>query len=152
MSRLIKAIRRITRPGITGLAIATVGMTALSGCGPQNSQSCAPGFGPPVVVFTLFLGKAISGRDDLTDKEWQAFLDDIVTANLPNGYTAFDAEGGWMSPMTHKTIKEHTKVLLVALPDVPRSLAAVDRIRTAYQLQFHQQLVGMTVAHACGAF
>jgi hypothetical protein len=167
MSRLIKAIRKITgpgtanpgianpgiaNPGIARLVIASIGIAALTSCAPQNSQSCAPGFGPPVAVFTLFLGKAISGRDDLTDKEWQAFLDDIVTANLPNGYTAFDAEGGWMSPVTHKTIKEHTKVLLVALPEVPGSLAAIDRIRTAYQIQFHQQLVGMIVDHACGAF
>jgi hypothetical protein len=35
---------------------------------------------------------------------------------------------------------------------VPESLAAINRIRTAYQIQFHQQLVGMTVGYACGTF
>jgi hypothetical protein len=103
-------------------------------------------------VFTLFLGEAIPGRSDLTDDEWQAFLDDTVTANLPNGYTVFDAGGAWMNPMTGKTIRENTKVLVVALPDVPDSLAAVSRIRTEYQARFHQQLVGMTVQQACATF
>ena len=39
-----------------------------------------------------------------------------VTANLPNGYTVFDANGAWMNPITHRTIREATKMLLVALP------------------------------------
>jgi hypothetical protein len=137
MSRLLRAI--------SVLAI-------LSGCAGSGVPSCAPGLGAPSTVFTLFLGKAIPGRGDLTDKEWQAFLNDTVTANLPNGYTFFDASGAWMNPMTRMTIKESTKVLVVALPDVPGSLTAVNRIRTAYQFRFHQQLVGMMVQHACAAF
>ena len=124
----------------------------LGGCAAPVTRSCAPGYGPPVTVFTLFLGKAIPGREDLTDREWSAFLDTVVTANLPNGYTVMDARGGWMNPITHNTIKEATKLLLVALPDLPDSLATINRIRTAYQLRFHQQLVGMTVTSACGTF
>jgi hypothetical protein len=126
-------------------------IASLGGCTAPTGSSCAPGLGSPVAVFTLFFGKAIQGRDALTDKEWQMFLDTTVTANLPNGYTAFDANGGWMNPITRKAVKEGTKVLLVALPNVPASLAAIDRIRTAYQIEFQQQLVGMTVANACGA-
>jgi hypothetical protein len=127
-------------------------VTILGGCAAQSVPSCASGLGAPSTVFTLFLGKAIPGRGDLTDKEWQVFLDETVTANLPNGYTVFDASGAWMNPMTHRTIREATKVVVVALPDVSDSLTAVNRIRTAYQTKFHQQLVGMTVQHACAAF
>jgi hypothetical protein len=54
--------------------------------------------------------------------------------------------------MARKTIKEPTKVLAVALPVSEASLAAVNRIRDAYQIQFHQQIVGMTAAQACGTF
>ena len=125
---------------------------SLSGCANPAVPSCAAGLGAPMTVFSLFFGRSIPGRGDLTDKEWQAFLDNTVTANLPNGYTIFDATGGWMNPMTKRTIKESTKVLLVALPDVPVSLSAINRIRTEYQTEFHQQLVGMTVQHACGTF
>ena len=126
--------------------------TSLSGCTDPAIPSCAPGLGAPMTVFSLFFGRAIPGRGDLTDKEWQAFLDTIVTANLPNGYTLFDATGAWMNPMTKRTIKESTKVLLVALPDAPVSLSAINRIRSEYQIEFHQQFVGMTVQHGCGAF
>lgn len=140
MSRFIRAI-------CIGSLIAS-----LSACAGPERPFCAPGLGPPVVLFSLFFGKAIPGRGDLTDKEWQSFLDDTVTANLPNGYTILDANGAWMNPITHKTIKEGTKVLFVALPEVPDSLAAINRIRNEYQIRFRQQLVGMTAEHACGAF
>jgi hypothetical protein len=142
----------MSRLSMSRLITAICLIAPLVGCTSQTSQTCAPGLGPPVAIFTLFLGKAIPGRDDLTDKEWQSFLDATVTANLPNGYTVFDANGGWMNPATHRTIREGTKVLLVALPEVPESLAAINRIRTAYQVRFQQQLVGMTVEHACGEF
>jgi hypothetical protein len=108
--------------------------------------------GPPVLVFNLFFGKSISGRRDLTDREWRQFLDDTVTANLPNGYTVVDAQGAWMNPVTHGTIKEGSKLLIVALPVGPESLAAVNRIRNEYQVRFRQQLVGTTVERACGSF
>jgi hypothetical protein len=127
-------------------------MAGLGGCAVRQPQTCAPGLGPPVAIFTLFLGRAIPGRVDLTGQEWQAFLDSTVTANLPNGYTVFDAQGGWMNPITRRTIQEGTKVLMVALPEQPESLAAINRIRTAYQLKFQQQLVGMTVEQGCGEF
>ena len=103
-------------------------------------------------VFQLFFGKAIPGRADVTDREWRDFLDATVTANLPNGYTVHEGYGAWMNPVTHKTIREATTILTVALPDTPDSLAAVGRVRTDYQVRFHQQLVGMTVSPACGTF
>ena len=140
MSRLLRAI-------CFGSLIA-----ALVGCGAPSPRTCAPGQGAATTTFTLYLGTAIPGRGDLTDREWQSFLDDTVTANLPNGYTILEGRGAWMNPITRRTIKESTKVLVVALPDVPESLAAVNRVRTAYQLKFHQQLVGMVTEQACSAF
>jgi hypothetical protein len=57
-----------------------------------------------------------------------------------------------MNPVTRKTVREATKVLVAALPETPASVAAVERVRQAYQSRFHQQAVGMTVERACGAF
>jgi hypothetical protein len=103
-------------------------------------------------VFTLYFGRAIPARGDLTDKEWLSFLDDTVTLDLPNGYTVLDANGAWMNPITRKTDKEGTKVLVASLPETPGSLSTINRIRNDYQIRFHQQLVGMTVQRACGTF
>nr|WP_294509757.1 DUF3574 domain-containing protein [uncultured Rhodopila sp.] len=105
-----------------------------------------------MLVFDLYFGEAISGRGDLTGAEWRQFIDDTIAVNLPDGFTVFDAGGAWMNPVTQRATREATKVLLAALPDDPASLEAVNRIRSAYQIRFRQQLVGMTVGHACGSF
>ncbi len=131
------------------LALCVAGLAA---CEPRPLAVCAPGQGTPMQLFELFFGGSIPNRDDITDQEWRSFLDDTVTPSLPNGYTVQDDYGAWMSPRTQKTIKEPGKVIVVALPESPDSLTAVDRIRAAYQLRFHQQLVGMTVTPTCGTF
>ncbi len=105
-----------------------------------------------MLVFDLFFGRAIPGRNDLTEKEWQDFRNDTITANLPNGYTVLDASGAWMNPMTHKTISEASRIVVVALPELPDSLAAINRIKAGYQARFDQQRVGMTITRACGSF
>jgi hypothetical protein len=127
-------------------------LAGLSTCAAPAPQYCAAGTGTPVLLVDLFFGEAIPGRGDLTDGEWRQFLNDTVTANLPDGYTVMDANGAWMNPRTHATAREATKLLLVAVSDTPASLAAVARVRGAYQIRFQQQLVGMTVEHACGSF
>jgi hypothetical protein len=125
---------------------------SLGACTGPVHPACAPGTGSAMALFTLYLGEAIHGRPDLTTQEWQSFRDNTVTAALPDGYTILDANGAWMNPATHKTGMEATKVVIAALPDTPQSLAAINRIRSAYQAAFHQQSVGMTVQPACGAF
>jgi hypothetical protein len=127
-------------------------IAGLTGCAITPGAVCSPGLGEPMLVFDLFFGRSIVRRNDLTEQEWRGFLDDTVTVNLPGGYTVMDASGAWMNPTTRKTITEASIVLVTALPDQPDSLEAVNRIRTAYQARFHQQLVGMTVTRACGSF
>ena len=128
----------------------------LSGCAaPQQAAQagrCSAAQGAPMLVFDLFFGRSIHDQGEVSDRAWDEFLDQIVTPNLPNGYTVFDAAGAWLNPGTGHTVHEHTKVLLVALPDDAGSAAAIARIRHAYEVQFHQTLVGMTVASACGSF
>ena len=128
----------------------------LAGCAPPQQAvptgSCAALQSSPVLVFELFFGRSIHGQGEVTDAAWDDFLNRVVTPNLPNGYTVFDATGAWLNPATQRTTHERTKVLLAALPDAATSSAAIARIRTAYEMQFHQLLVGMTMAPACGSF
>ena len=125
---------------------------SLGACSGPVHPACTPGTGSAMALFTLYLGEAIRGRPDLTNEEWQSFLDNTVTTALPDGYTILDGNGAWMNPVTHKTGKEATKVVIAALPDTQESRTAINRIRFAYQIAFHQQSVGMTVQPACGAF
>lgn len=105
-----------------------------------------------MTVFTLYFGQSVAGRSDVTGAEWDRFRDGTITPNLPDGYTVWDASGAWMNPRTRTTIHEPAKVLAVALPVSRASIAAVNRIRDAYQRDFHQQAVGITSAEGCGAF
>jgi hypothetical protein len=132
------------------LAVLLAGCTA-----PQpavQAGSCSVAQGAPMLVFELFFGRSIRGHGEVSDRAWNDFQKQVVTPNLPNGYTVFDAAGAWRNPATGQTVHERTKMLLAALPDAATSAAAVERIRTIYAEQFHQTLVGMTVAPACGAF
>jgi len=117
-----------------------------------QAGSCPAAQGAPMLVFELFFGRSIHGQGEVSDRAWDDFQEQVVTPSLPNGYTVFDAAGAWRNPATGHTVHERTKVLLAALPDAAASASAVERIRQTYAEQFHQTLVGMTVAPACGAF
>jgi Protein of unknown function (DUF3574) len=134
---------------LAGLVLAA----PLSACAPPPAQTaCRDGFGSPALFVTLYFGRSVPGGGEVSDIEFAAFTEQVLTTNLPNGHTAHDATGAWRNPQTQLTIRERTKVLTVALSDTPESAAAIQRIRTAYQRQFKQLLVGMTVHPACAAF
>lgn len=121
--------------------------------GPGSMQlDCPQTFGPPLLVFQLYMGRSMPPFGEVTDKDWDGFVNEIVTPALPNGFTIFDATGGWWNPVTHKTIRERTSVLVAAMPDTAQSVAIVKQIRNDYQVKFHQQSVGLTISPACGSF
>ncbi len=103
-------------------------------------------------VFELYFGRSIEGRADVTDGEWERFRNEVITLNLPNGYTVLDGTGAWLDPKTHRTISEATKILVVAVPDTGAAAQAVERVRSAYEKKFNQITVGMTTHLACGSF
>ena len=105
-----------------------------------------------MLEYHLFFGRNIAGRPPLTDPEWADFAARVVTAQLPDGFTEFDAEGQWMNPATHHISRDPTKVIIVAVPDTPATAAAIAAVKDAYRAQFHQQSVGTTVAPVCAAF
>lgn len=105
-----------------------------------------------MVVAELFFGRDIEGRSPLSDSEWSAFVVHVVAKEFPDGFTVVDGDGGWLDPLTHKVVRERTKVLTVA---VSRSTDLVRRLRTvidSYRREFHQRSVGLVTARACAAF
>jgi hypothetical protein len=103
-------------------------------------------------VYELYFGRAIHGRGDLTDAEWDEFRDSVIIPNLPEGFTVLDGDGAWLNPHTHTTMSEATKIVVAAMPDTAGSVSAIARVRDAYDTRFHQISVGMTSHLACGAF
>ena len=144
----------LSRQARLALALCLAGL--LAGCaGPQpaiQAASCPATQGASMLAFQLFFGRSIQGQGEVSDRAWDDFLEQVVTPNLPNGYTVFDGTGAWLNPATGHSVHERTKILLAALPDAATGAAAIARIRNAYAAQFHQTLVGMTVAPACASF
>jgi hypothetical protein len=131
------------------LATLLVLTLLLPGCG---ASQCQTGAGEPMRIYTLYFGRSIAARAAVSDQEWREFRDRVITPALPNGYTVLDGQGAWMNPRSRATIAETTKILVVALPDAPDSLTVINRIRSTWQHQFHQYVVGMTVQSGCGSF
>ena len=121
----------------------------LAGCGAPH---CQPGAGQTMQTYTLYFGRAVANRAEVSDKEWRDFREQVITPALPNGYTVLDGQGSWMNPRSRATISENTKIVVVAMPDGPQSLNVVNGIRSLWQHRFHQYVVGMTVQTGCGSF
>ncbi len=103
-------------------------------------------------IYTLYFGRSVAGRADVSDREWRDFRDQVITPALPDGYTVLDGQGAWLNPSARMTSAEVTKILVVAMPVAPDTLSIINRIRSNWQHRFHQYVVGMTEQSGCGSF
>ena len=105
-----------------------------------------------MLVAELFFGRGIEGREPLTDAEWAEFSAQIVTPNLPDGFSVFDGEGQWRNPQTGRIVANRTKILLVAAPRTPDLARRLTAVIDAYKARFHHQSVGIITRDSCAAF
>lgn len=124
----------------------------LAGCAGPDSAVCGTGTGKPMQVYQLYFGRNIETGGFVSDADWKAFQETVITPNMPDGYTILDADGAWAAAHGHRTVTDPTKVAIVAMPTGPRGLAAVARVRLEYQHRFSQDLVGMIVQPGCALF
>jgi hypothetical protein len=103
-------------------------------------------------VYELFFGRSVEGRPAVSDGEWEKFVAEVVTPNLPDGFTVLDAHGQWRDPATGATAREPTKLLIVATPPNDAARRTVEAIRKSYEQRFRQQSVGLVVGAACADF
>lgn len=129
-----------------GIPVVAVCALVLAGCTPPLLP-CGRLGGSAMLEYQLFFG-----RTSVTDQQWADFTSNVVTPNLPNGFTALDTEGQWMNPATHRIIQERSKVIIVIMPDTVASKAAVEAVKDEYLNRFHQQSVGNIILPVCGAF
>ena len=124
---------------------ATGCWAALAGC--EQVPDCHRIGGVPMLEYQLYFGRA-----SVTDRQWADFTAEVVTPNLPDGFTAFDADGQWMNPETHQISQDRTKVIFAAVIDTTMTRTAIARIKDEYRQRFHQISVGTAIHPVCGAF
>ena len=110
---------------------------------PLNAGSVSVSFVAAKYVRTeLYFGLGRKGGSDVTEAEFQRFIDEIVTPNFPNGFTVLDARGQWREDDNTIT-KERTKILILIYRKSERRSAniKIEAIRTEYKKRFSQQSV-----------
>ncbi|MBD2054774.1 DUF3574 domain-containing protein [Oculatella sp. FACHB-28] len=99
---------------------------------------------PELIQTDLFFGRNIPGGGEVSEAQFQAFLDEVITSRFPAGLTVFEADGQFQDS-TGTIIEERSKVVRLLLDDTVESEAAIDEIITAYTQRFNQESVLIVV-------
>ena len=90
----------------------------------------------------LFFGSAKPGGRMVTDSEWAAFLDNVITPRFPDGLTVVQAAGRFRD-LSGRIVEENTRVLILLYPSgrSKHCTERIEEIRNAYKSAFNQQSV-----------
>jgi hypothetical protein len=131
------------------LAILAVA-TALLGVAAPAAPAAAPATQPPVPVHgnpyietSLYFGTARpDGGPAVTDRQFHAFVDEVVTPAFPEGLSVQEAYGQYRD--AHGTIERERSYELTLLYPASRARpndTRIEHIRTAYNHRFAQESV-----------
>jgi hypothetical protein len=92
------------------------------------------------VADRLFFGRSIRGGGMVTDEEWAAFLNDVVTPRFPSGLSVWRADGQWLD--SRGTLeREQAMVVEVIHPASAEVDASLRAIADEYKRRFRQEAV-----------
>jgi hypothetical protein len=134
-----------------GLAGALL-LISLAACTSPAAQACKAIRAQPAVMATVFFGRAVPNRSDVTDAEWDWFAREQLTPRFPDGFTVTDGAGQWRDPITGRIATERTKIVLIAADPGSGFAARLKGLAAAYQAAFHQESVGIVLTDGCDAF
>jgi len=134
--------------GRTGWIAAGV-VLVLAACAPQ-APSCAP---PSVAAagFEVYFGRDKPGGE-VSEAEWQGFVDEILSPRFPDGLTVLDAKGLWRDPRSGKILGERTKLVLITAPDPAAARQVLATAVAEYQRRFDQHTVLRVERPVCAIF
>ena len=89
----------------------------------------------------LFFGTDKPGPD-VTDYQFNRFVNDTVTPRFPDGLTVLAGNGQWKDD-SGKIVKERSKVVIILYPvdGAQDSSKKIEEIRSAYEKKFQQESV-----------
>jgi Protein of unknown function (DUF3574) len=99
----------------------------------------------------LFFGLSRSNGPDVTEEEFQHFVDTEVTPRFPDGLTLLTGTGQFKDS-TGTIIQEGSKLLILLYPFNQKSNRAVEQIREAYKDTFQQESVLRVDEQSCVSF
>ncbi len=99
----------------------------------------------------LFFGLSRATGPDITEAEFQNFIDAEVTPRFPDGLTLLGGKGQFRDS-TGTIVQEGSKLLILLYPFTRQNNRAVDEIRTKYKDNFQQQSVLRVDEQSCVSF
>jgi hypothetical protein len=93
----------------------------------------------PLVCDTLYLGTA-TPSGELSEADWQGFLETVVTQRFPEGLTVYEAYGQWKNPQG-VIVRERTRVLQLLHRQERRYDSAIKDLVGTYKQMFGQESV-----------
>lgn len=109
----------------------------------EGCEEVAPGVdSEPWIRTELYFGTTKPDGGELTDEEWQAFLDEEITSRFPAGLTVLEGYGQFLNS-SGVIAQEGSIVLIVFHPfdAIEESSASIEEIRDAYEVAFEQESV-----------
>ena len=110
---------------------------------------CLPGLMPSAQA-QLFFGRNAAGRE-VTDAEWQRFVDEEVTPRFPDGFSVVDVDGQYRNS-TGTIVRERSKQLIVITRRAAEDTTKLNAIRDAYKRRFNQESVLLAEFPICAGF
>jgi NADH:ubiquinone oxidoreductase subunit E len=95
---------------------------------------------PELIQSDLYFGRNITGGGEVSEAEFQAFIDAEITPRFPDGLTVYEADGQFLDS-TGTLIKEPSKVVSLIFEDTAENEAAIEQIIVAYKQQFQQESI-----------
>jgi hypothetical protein len=99
----------------------------------------------------LVFGMSRSSGPDITESEFQGFIDDQVTPRFPDGLTVLSGNGQFRDARG-TIVQEKSKLLILLYPFDRKASRTVDEIRLEYQGMFQQQSVLRIDEEQCVSF
>ena len=99
----------------------------------------------------LLFGLSAPDGGNVSDGEWNTFLETEVSPRFPDGLTVLRGYGQWRGD-SGSIAKEDSIVLLIWHDEHPSRETDIEAIRTAYKTRFEQESVMRVAATSCVSF
>ncbi len=96
--------------------------------------------GEGIVRTELYFGLSRSDGSQVSEKEWEEFVDRYVADRFVSGFTIVDGQGWWRNE-SGEMVSEKSKVLIVIHRESTQAGADIEYIRKKYKELFGQESV-----------
>ena len=138
------------RPLVAFAAAVVTSAVLLGGCASLTPRAACDQGENAMMLDTLSFGTA-SPAGPVTSEQWRSFVERVVSAEFPKGYTVLRAEGAWRGE-SGELQREDSYVVQLVHEESAQASQAIGRIINRYKQEFQQEAVLRIRAPSCASF